>query len=600
MSRTAQFSHSFRYCLCRLGAVLFCVALMAGCVWAQEATVVPHLVQFNGTVADAAAGPTEVVFALYKEQTDRVPLWQETRRVSVDGAGHYAVLLGAGNADGIPDDVFKNGEARWLGVTVDEQAEQPRVLLTSVPYAMKASDAETLGGLPASAFVREGRSATESAATTTATSTSAGKSAKPNSTTITATGAKAGYLPVFTDTTGDLGLSLIAETTKNVGIGTASPANPLSVAGIIQSSTGGFLFPDNTTQVTGVPKCTTAGQYPQWSGTAWACVTPSLKAGTGLSGSYASGVLTLNTSAPATATLGKGLTGSIASNVLTLNTDPTYLQQRVTGTCASGNAIASIGQSGTVTCNPAGSVTSVASGAGLTGGPITSSGTLSIAKGGVTNAMLANPSLSVNAGTGLTGGGTVALGGSVTLNNGGVLSVNAGTGLTTTGGQAPTLAINSTVVPKLDANNNFSGNQSISGNLSLSGTGNGITFPDGTTQKTAGSGGVAGIQTVSNSCNGSGNSPSCSVSCPSGAVLLSGGGSCGGYAIEESWPNGTSWTVGCWGGSGETVTAYAICMKDGSSKSSAQGPVSNAKLRRTYASSARRFTSAVRSKSTSN
>jgi hypothetical protein len=63
-----------------------------------------------------------------------------------------------------------------------------------------------------------------------------------------------------------------------------------------------------------------------------------------------------------------------------------------------------------------GTVTSVGSGSGLTGGPITSSGALSIASGGVTNAMLANPSLTVTAGTDLTGGGSVALGSGVTLN----------------------------------------------------------------------------------------------------------------------------------------------------------------------------------------
>ena len=33
------------------------------------------------------------------------------------------------------------------------QVTQPRVLLVSVPYALKAGDAATLGGLPASAFV---------------------------------------------------------------------------------------------------------------------------------------------------------------------------------------------------------------------------------------------------------------------------------------------------------------------------------------------------------------------------------------------------------------------------------------------------------------
>ena len=36
----------------------------------------------------------------------------------------------------------------------------------------------------------------------------------------------------------------------NVGVGTASPSNPLSVNGIVQSLTGGFKFPDGTTQTT--------------------------------------------------------------------------------------------------------------------------------------------------------------------------------------------------------------------------------------------------------------------------------------------------------------------------------------------------------------
>jgi hypothetical protein len=112
-----------------------------------------------------------------------------------------------------------------------------------------------------------------------------------------------------------------------------------------------------------------------------------------------------------------------------------------------------------------GTVTSVASGAGLTGGPITHSGTLSIATGGVTNAMLTHPSLTVTAGTGLSGGGAVALGSSVTLKNAGVLSVGVGSGITTTGGQNPTLGINTAVVPELALNNFFTTSQFISGFL---------------------------------------------------------------------------------------------------------------------------------------
>ena len=46
-----------------------------------------------------------------------------------------------------------------------------------------------------------------------------------------------------------------------------------------------------------------------------------------------------------------------------------------------------------------GTVTSVASGSGLTGGPITGSGTLSIANAGVTNAMLAHPTITLTTGS---------------------------------------------------------------------------------------------------------------------------------------------------------------------------------------------------------
>jgi hypothetical protein len=52
-------------------------------------------------------------------------------------------------------ELFASGEPRWLGAQVQlpGEVEQPRVLLVSVPYALKALDSETLGGLPPSAFV---------------------------------------------------------------------------------------------------------------------------------------------------------------------------------------------------------------------------------------------------------------------------------------------------------------------------------------------------------------------------------------------------------------------------------------------------------------
>ncbi|MBI5478639.1 MAG: tail fiber domain-containing protein [Deltaproteobacteria bacterium] len=100
-------------------------------------------------------------------------------------------------------------------------------------------------------------------------------------------------------------------------------------------------------------------------------------------------------------------------------------------TCASGQVLKSVGTGWD--CggdnNSGGTVTSVATGAGLTGGPITITGTISIPNAGVTNAMLADSTVTVSPGTGLSGGGAVALGGTTTLSLATPVTVaNGGTG----------------------------------------------------------------------------------------------------------------------------------------------------------------------------
>lgn len=70
--------------------------------------------------------------------------------------------------------------------------------------------------------------------------------------------------------------------------------------------------------------------------------------------------------------------------------------------------------------NGVGTISQINTGEGLIGGPITTTGTLSIEPAGVTNSMLKNSSIMINAGPGLSGGGTVALGGSITLEATGV------------------------------------------------------------------------------------------------------------------------------------------------------------------------------------
>jgi hypothetical protein len=120
---------------------------------------VPRLVKFAGTLTDEQSKPRTgavgVTFAIYKEQQGGAALWVETQNVELDEQGRYTVLLGATKSEGLPLELFATGEPRWLGVQVNvaKELEQPRVLLVSVPYALKAADAETLGGKPLSSFV---------------------------------------------------------------------------------------------------------------------------------------------------------------------------------------------------------------------------------------------------------------------------------------------------------------------------------------------------------------------------------------------------------------------------------------------------------------
>jgi hypothetical protein len=120
---------------------------------------VPRLIKFNSVFQPADGQPPAsmevVTLSVYAEQEGGVPLWQEIQTVAVDATGQFTVLLGASHPDGLPLEVFASGAARWISLEFARpgEVERPRVRLTSVPYALKAEDAETLGGLPASAYL---------------------------------------------------------------------------------------------------------------------------------------------------------------------------------------------------------------------------------------------------------------------------------------------------------------------------------------------------------------------------------------------------------------------------------------------------------------
>jgi trimeric autotransporter adhesin len=217
----------------------------------QGAESVPRLVQFNGTLKDSSSRPVSgvasVTFAIYAEQDGGSALWTETQNVIADSNGHYNALLGGATAAGMPAELFGTGQSRWLGVTIARQPEMPRVLLASVPYALKAADADTLGGLPASAYMTTQSFAALNARSTTAapgstailaTAVAAPASAAqstaslPSATEATPTGGgTANFIPLWTSTTNLGNSKLFQSTGGNIGVGTIAPVVLLDVNG---------------------------------------------------------------------------------------------------------------------------------------------------------------------------------------------------------------------------------------------------------------------------------------------------------------------------------------------------------------------------------
>ena len=217
----------------------------------RPTATVPRVVRVEGQFTPgglAQASPVEAVtLRLYDAETGGALIWEEAQDARLDAQGRYAIFLGAGSAEGLPLSVLDGGP-RWLDVRFAREASTGvRVPLTSVPYALKAADAETLGGWPASAFVRAGRGAGDAAAAGAAIAT-AGDATEATAT----TGDPAGRTPRPAVNTGtanflgkfvnaiDLTSSVLYEGAGRIGVGTGA-TTPLDVVHVrFADATGGL------------------------------------------------------------------------------------------------------------------------------------------------------------------------------------------------------------------------------------------------------------------------------------------------------------------------------------------------------------------------
>jgi hypothetical protein len=419
----------------------------------QTTSALPRLVRFGGTAKDLNGSPLTgvvgITFALYSEQSGGAPLWLETQNVTADNNGHYTALLGSTKPDGLPAELFTSEQARWVGVQVSGQADQPRVLLVSAPYALKAGDAETIGGLPPSAFVLAAPVAIGSAPGSSTAATVPPPAAAAD---VTTTGGTLNFLPIFSgaDTIIDSAVFQTGSgTTAKVGIDTTTPATQLDVNG---------------------------------AGTIRGTLTlPATSAATAHLGKNSQGLNLVASSFSSTSSTALNQTfrwqAEPAANDTTAPSGTLNLQYGLGATAPSETGL-KISSKGLVTFatgqtfpgTGAGTITGIttAAGSGLAGGGVKGTLTLSVPAAGVTNAMLAHPSLTVTAGTGLTGGGLVALGNSITLN------------------------VNTAKIPQLSTANAFVGNQTVTGSVTATSfTGNGAGLSNVTASNSNELGGLA-------------------------------------------------------------------------------------------------------------
>ncbi|MGA2739277.1 MAG: hypothetical protein ABSG65_17790 [Bryobacteraceae bacterium] len=429
----------------KIGIAAIMALALTSPVLAQSS--VPMLVNFGGALKDAKGAPLTglagVTFLLYKDREGGAPLWMETQNVTPDAMGRYKVTLGATSSEGLPAFLFADGAARWLGVQVAEQAEEARVALVAVPYAMKAKDADTIGGLPPSAFMLAGPTA-PSTAPASGTKTEAARDASPDSScaAITSDGtATANQVAKFTAACA-IEPSAIFESGGKVGIGTTTPATTLDVKGAA------------TVRST----------------------------------------LTMTATAAATAAAGaKSNPVDLLAASFNSSTSASISQHFRWQAEPAAND----------TANPSGTLNLLyAPGSGTpaeTGLAVNSQGLFTFAAGQTFPGT--GTVTGVTAGPGLSGGGT---GGSITLANTGVLAVAGGTGITSSGGSAPTINLNTGYTdgrylqlaggalggalsaPQVGIGTATPGAPlEVAGSVKISGTGSVLTFPDGTTQATA-------------------------------------------------------------------------------------------------------------------
>ena len=215
---------------------------------------VPQLLTHQGrvTLADnePLTGSEDIQFSLYTAATGGSAIWSETLTITFDD-GFYSVALGADSNNPIVDEL--DGGNHYLGIQIAGSNEfVPRHPITSVPYAIKAGSAVSADSVTGPVNAQDGLQVNnteviDSDGTWVGTISTNSFETYLSDNNYLSGNCTDDYLIKCTDT-GALEDSALFEENGNVGVGTETPNEALTVNGIISveaqsqspSSTDGY------------------------------------------------------------------------------------------------------------------------------------------------------------------------------------------------------------------------------------------------------------------------------------------------------------------------------------------------------------------------
>jgi hypothetical protein len=270
------------------------------------AYAVPTTMTFSGRVLEAGQpinGPVNMVVRFFPAQEGGTPVWEESHPTATAQSGLVFLELGTGST--LDDSVF-DGSELFVEISVNGTPMLPRAVISTVPYAHRASVAERLGSLTENDVQRR--------VTGTCPAGQAIRGIDPNGAVVCEADDNAG---------GDI-----------TGIATTAGSGLIGGAGSGEVS----LAVDTAVVQSRVNASCPAGQSIR-------AIAPN-GAVSCEPDDDAGGDVTGVTTAP-----GSGLVGGAAAGTVSLAVDTAVVQARVTGSCPAGQYVRAIGQNGAVTCD---------------------------------------------------------------------------------------------------------------------------------------------------------------------------------------------------------------------------------------------------------